>query len=93
MQWGGLSSEEQDEAVMLEAAMFGSLPEDVAARFRYPTVAGGVVEETDLSDNGGLRNYPRPAPLPPSPTVIAQRLLREQQVMKGFTNICRVFVL
>ncbi|KAI5070016.1 hypothetical protein GOP47_0014359 [Adiantum capillus-veneris] len=78
-EWGGLSSEEQHDAVMLEAAMFGSLPEDVAARFRYPLTGGRVVEDADLSDDGGLPNYPRPPQQPPSPSVIAQRLLREQQ--------------
>lgn len=78
-EWGGLSSEEQHEAVMLEAAMFGSVPEEVAARFRYPLTGGRVVEDADLSDDGGLPNYPRPAQQPLSPSVIAQRLLREQQ--------------
>ncbi|KAH7415318.1 hypothetical protein KP509_14G037500 [Ceratopteris richardii] len=72
MQWGGLSSEEQDESVMLEAAMFGTLPEGLAARFRFP------VADADLSDNG-LPSYTRPVQQPTSPSVIAQRLLREQQ--------------
>ncbi|MCO5553221.1 hypothetical protein L7F22_006742 [Adiantum nelumboides] len=79
-EWGGLSSEEQHEAVMLEAAMFGSLPEDVAARFHYPLTGGRMVEDADLSDDGGgLPNYPRLPQQPPSPSMIAQRLLREQQ--------------
>uniref|UniRef100_A0A0E0LXM6 UBX domain-containing protein n=1 Tax=Oryza punctata TaxID=4537 RepID=A0A0E0LXM6_ORYPU len=63
--WGGISSEEHDEAIMLEAAMFGGIPGRAAYPFslpyhrnssRYPTVAH-----------------------PPSPTLTAQRLLREQQ--------------
>uniref|UniRef100_A0A0E0ENN0 UBX domain-containing protein n=1 Tax=Oryza meridionalis TaxID=40149 RepID=A0A0E0ENN0_9ORYZ len=63
--WGGISSEEHDEAVMLEAAMFGGIPGRAAYPFslpyhqnssRYPTVAH-----------------------PPSPTLTAQRLLWEQQ--------------
>ncbi|ERN19348.1 plant UBX domain-containing protein 8 isoform X1 [Amborella trichopoda] len=55
-EWGGISSEEHDEAVMLEAAMFG-VPEDAGYRF----------------------SYPRRIVRPPSPTLAAQRLLREQQ--------------
>eukprot|EP00250_Pteridium_aquilinum_P007065 c16859_g1_i1 orf=207-2174(+) len=80
-EWGGLSSEEQEEAVMLEAAMFGSLPEDAAPRFRLPSVVGGIIEGTDgdLLDNSGSRNYIRPIEQLPSSTVIAQRRLREQQ--------------
>ncbi|OEL31245.1 Plant UBX domain-containing protein 8, partial [Dichanthelium oligosanthes] len=57
--WGGISSEEHDEAVMLEAAMFGGIP------FSFPT-------------RGRSSHYPRVA-RPPSPTLTAQRLLREQQ--------------
>ncbi|KAK9147749.1 hypothetical protein Scep_006506 [Stephania cephalantha] len=59
-EWGGISSEEHDEAVMLEAALFGGIPEGAAYRFRPE------------------RNM-RPAPRPPSPTLTAQRLIREQQ--------------
>ncbi|KAK9103400.1 hypothetical protein Sjap_020654 [Stephania japonica] len=59
-EWGGISSEEHDEAVMLEAALFGGIPEGAAYRF------------------GPERNM-RPAPRPPSPTLTAQRLIREQQ--------------
>ncbi|KAJ8477499.1 hypothetical protein OPV22_021226 [Ensete ventricosum] len=57
-EWGGISSEEHDEAVMLEAAMFGGIPDGTSYRFGYP---------------------PRQMPRPPSPTLTAQRLLREQQ--------------
>ncbi|KAF5196532.1 Uba-like protein, partial [Thalictrum thalictroides] len=32
---GGISSEEHDEAVMLEAALFGGIPEGTAYRFGY----------------------------------------------------------
>ncbi|KAJ4976437.1 hypothetical protein NE237_001543 [Protea cynaroides] len=59
-EWGGISSEEHDEAVMLEAALFGRIPEGAAYCF----------------DAG---SYPRRMPRPPSPTLAAQRLLREQQ--------------
>ena len=79
LQWGVLTSEEQEEAVMLEAAIFGTLPEDAARRFRYPSIMNTVDEDGRL-DEGGFHNYGRPVQQPPSPTVIAQRLLREQQV-------------
>ncbi|KAL5727665.1 hypothetical protein ACHQM5_000834 [Ranunculus cassubicifolius] len=71
-EWGGISSEEHDEAVMLEAALFGGIPETTAYRFGYPTQERN---QTDLDRD----YYPRPAPRPPSPTLEAQRLLREQQ--------------
>ncbi|KAG6534191.1 hypothetical protein ZIOFF_008076 [Zingiber officinale] len=56
--WGGISSQEHDEAVMLEAAMFGGIPDERGFQFEYPA---------------------RQIPRPPSPTLMAQRLLREQQ--------------
>ncbi|KAL6661926.1 hypothetical protein ACP70R_001310 [Stipagrostis hirtigluma subsp. patula] len=64
-EWGGISSEEHDEAVMLEAAMFGGIPEGAAYPFSFPA-------------RGSSAHYPRVA-RPPSPTLTAQRLLREQQ--------------
>ncbi|KAG8048165.1 hypothetical protein GUJ93_ZPchr0008g12458 [Zizania palustris] len=64
-EWGGISSEEHDEAVMLEAAMFGGIPEGAAYPFSLPS-------------NGNSSCYPS-AVHPPSPTLTAQRLLREQQ--------------
>ncbi|OVA14152.1 UBX [Macleaya cordata] len=60
-EWGGISSEEHDEAVMLEAALFGGIPEGTAYNF------------------ANVGRHPRPVPRPPSPTLTAQRLLREQQ--------------
>ncbi|VAI86693.1 unnamed protein product [Triticum turgidum subsp. durum] len=65
-EWGGISSEEHDEAVMLEAAMFGGIPEHTEYPFPLPS-------------HGISTGYPRIAH-PPSPTLTAQRLLREQQV-------------
>ncbi|XP_042478267.1 plant UBX domain-containing protein 8-like isoform X2 [Macadamia integrifolia] len=59
-EWGGISSEEHDEAVMLEAALFGRIPEGTAYRF-------------------DVGSFPFRTPRPPSPTLAAQRLLREQQ--------------
>ncbi|XP_010455587.1 PREDICTED: plant UBX domain-containing protein 8-like [Camelina sativa] len=61
-EWGGISSEEHDEAVMLEAAMFGGIPE---TGYNPPLPF--------------LPPQPRAQPPPPSPSLTAQRLIREQQ--------------
>ncbi|KAJ6802138.1 plant UBX domain-containing protein 8 [Iris pallida] len=71
-EWGGISSEEHDEAVMIEAAMFGGIPEGSSYNFAYPP----HVLQSGSDRNSNL--YPR-VPRPPSPTLTAQRLLREQQ--------------
>ncbi|KAJ4835066.1 hypothetical protein Tsubulata_028836 [Turnera subulata] len=68
-EWGGISSEEHDEAVMLEAAMFGGVPEQPG--YRIPHAPHEFMQSRDL--------YPRPTPRPPSPSLQAQRLIREQQ--------------
>ncbi|KAI4327009.1 hypothetical protein L6164_019514 [Bauhinia variegata] len=68
-EWGGISSVEHDEAVMLEAAMFGGIPEGTGYRFPY--------SPHEFMQTRG--SYPWPAPLPPSPSLAAQRLIREQQ--------------
>ncbi|XP_048612772.1 plant UBX domain-containing protein 8-like isoform X3 [Brassica napus] len=57
-EWGGISSEEHDEAVMLEAAMFGGIPE---------------------TGYNHLPFLPPQQRAPPSPSLTAQRLIREQQ--------------
>ncbi|XP_008800798.1 plant UBX domain-containing protein 8-like [Phoenix dactylifera] len=72
-EWGGISSEEHDEAVMLEAAMFGGIPEVASYHFAYPS---HQVMQTGSDQSSTF--YPR-IPRPPSPTLMAQRLLREQQ--------------
>ncbi|KAL6859387.1 hypothetical protein ACP4OV_017646 [Aristida adscensionis] len=64
-EWGGISSEEHDEALMLEAAMFGSYPEGAAYPFSLP-IRGSSTHSPCVAH-------------PPSPTLTAQRLLREQQ--------------
>ncbi|CAI0414289.1 unnamed protein product [Linum tenue] len=69
-EWGGISSEEHDEAVMLEAAMFGGIPE--ASGYQYPYAPHQFMQR-----EGGP--YHRPAPRPPSPSLQAQRSIREQQ--------------
>ncbi|KAL6004543.1 hypothetical protein ACLOJK_005098 [Asimina triloba] len=70
--WGGISSEEHDEAIMLEAALFGGIPEGATYHFPYPN----QVPETSSNRNA---DFHWPVPSPPSPTLTAQRLLREQQ--------------
>nr|ABG73442.1 UBX domain-containing protein [Oryza brachyantha] len=63
--WGGISSEEHDEAVMLEAAMFGGIPEGPRYPFSMPSHRSSSL-------------YPR-VEHAPSPALTEQRLLREQQ--------------
>ncbi|XP_022143470.1 plant UBX domain-containing protein 8-like isoform X2 [Momordica charantia] len=67
-EWGGISSEEHDEAVMLEAALFGG---SEGSSYRFPSAPH------DFMRNQG--SYIQPAPRPPSPSLVAQRLIREQQ--------------
>ncbi|XP_006660864.1 plant UBX domain-containing protein 8 [Oryza brachyantha] len=64
-EWGGISSEEHDEAVMLEAAMFGGIPEGPRYPFSMPSHRSSSL-------------YPR-VEHAPSPALTEQRLLREQQ--------------
>ncbi|XP_050377305.1 plant UBX domain-containing protein 8 [Argentina anserina] len=68
-EWGGMSSQEHDEAVMLEAAMFGGIPEGSGYRIPY---APHQFMRPAVS-------YPLPVPRPPSPSLTAQRMIREQQ--------------
>jgi len=68
-EWGGISSEEHDEAVMLEAAMFGGIPEGTGYRFAY-------APHQFMEAEGP---YPQRMPRPPSPSLAAQRMIREQQ--------------
>ncbi|XVF13196.1 hypothetical protein REPUB_Repub08aG0187300 [Reevesia pubescens] len=67
-EWGGISSVEHDEAVMLEAAMFGGIPES-GYRFAYAPHQFMRPEGSNPWHN----------PRPPSPSLAAQRLIREQQ--------------
>lgn len=84
LQWGGLSSEEHDEAVMLEAALFGGLPERGGLGLPFHARRGIHNDMLDALGGEGanlLDPFSRRAfPQPPSPTVVAQRLIREQQV-------------
>ncbi|KAE8722514.1 phosphatidylinositol glycan anchor biosynthesis class U protein-like [Hibiscus syriacus] len=67
-EWGGISSVEHDEAVMLEAAMFGGVPEN---GYRFPYAPHQFIRPEGSN--------PWHTPRPPSPSLAAQRLIREQQ--------------
>ncbi|XP_052209943.1 plant UBX domain-containing protein 8-like isoform X2 [Diospyros lotus] len=73
-EWGGISSEEHDEAIMLEAALFGGIPE--GSRYHFPHGPHQLMHN-DLDRTSDL--YPQRVPRPPSPGLAAQRLIREQQ--------------
>ena len=75
--WGGISSEEHDEAVMLEAAMFGGIPGG-GAGYREPYATRSRTQNS-MNRIGGP--YQRQAPRPPSPSRTVQRLIRTQQVI------------
>ncbi|XP_057763897.1 plant UBX domain-containing protein 8-like [Salvia miltiorrhiza] len=73
-EWGGISSVEHDEAVMLEAAMFGGVPEGIGYHFPH---APHRMMQNGL--HGDVGPNPWSIPRPPSPSLTAQRLIREQQ--------------
>ncbi|CAM6005541.1 unnamed protein product [Sphagnum balticum] len=81
-EWGGISSEEHDEAIMLEAALFGGLPRfgssDVRLPFQPHQSDDGVIN-ADTSNCFDIFDTGRPFQLPPSPSVVEQRRLREEQ--------------
>ncbi|KAL3619329.1 hypothetical protein CASFOL_036899 [Castilleja foliolosa] len=64
--WGDISLEEHDEAVMLEAAIFG-----------FDAYAPHHLMQNVISTS--LGPHPRRTPRPPSPFLTTQRLIREQQ--------------
>lgn len=64
---------EHDEAVMLEAALFGGIPEGSS----YVPYAPHQYMQNGFDGTG---TYARRDPRPPSPSLTAQRLIREQQV-------------
>ncbi|KAK3005502.1 hypothetical protein RJ639_016061 [Escallonia herrerae] len=73
-EWGGISSQEHDEAVMLEAALFGGIPE--ASGYRVPYAPHQFMQD-GLDRTVGPN--PWRMPRPPSPSLTAQRQIREQQ--------------
>lgn len=68
---------EHDEAVMLEAAIFGGIPEGSSYHAPYAPHAPHQYMQNGLDGTG---TYARRVPRPPSPSLTAQRLIREQQV-------------
>lgn len=68
-EWGGISSEEHDEALMLEAAMFGEVPQRSGYNNPY----------LPHQDMRSATNIAWRAPRPSSPGLTSQRSIREQQ--------------
>lgn len=66
---------ERDEAVMLEAALFGGIHEGSGYQVPY---APHQFMQNGL--DGTVDPYAQWMPRPPSPSLTAQRLIREQQV-------------
>lgn len=75
LKWGGMSSLEHDEAVMLEAAIFGGIPEGTG--YRLPSAPRQPIQN---GADGPMGPYQWRMPRAPSPSLVEQRLLREQQV-------------
>ncbi|KAK4338373.1 hypothetical protein RND71_042860 [Anisodus tanguticus] len=73
-EWGGMSSLEHDEAVMLEAALFGGIPEGTG--YCLPSAPHQPIQNGADEPMGPYQWH---MPRPPSPSLVAQRLLREQQ--------------
>ncbi|KAL6511296.1 hypothetical protein OROHE_020520 [Orobanche hederae] len=73
IKWCGISSVEHDEAVMLEAATFGGVPEEIG----YQLPLAHWMMQNGL--HGDVGTNPWSVPRPPSPSFTAQRLIREQQ--------------
>ncbi|CAI9780763.1 unnamed protein product [Fraxinus pennsylvanica] len=72
--WGGISSEEHDETVMLKAAMFGGIPKRSGYHIPYAP--------HQLLQNGldrPMDPYPRHMPRPAAHSLTAQRLIWEHQ--------------
>lgn len=66
---------EQNEAVMLENALFGGGAQEIPYHVPYEP---HQVMQNEFGDVVG--RFPRQMPRPPSPSLTSQRLIREQQV-------------
>lgn len=71
-EWGGISSEERDAAVGLEATFFSGISEGASYRFPYTPH-----QQTSLDNTAGP-NF-QAVPGPPSPSLSEQQLLGQEQ--------------
>ncbi|KAL0408337.1 UNVERIFIED_CONTAM: Plant UBX domain-containing protein 8 [Sesamum radiatum] len=81
-EWGGISSEEHDEALMLEAAMFGGIPD--GGGYRFPHASHQLIQNGSGTSMGLFSGR---TARPPSPSLVAQRLIREQQDDEYFASL------
>ncbi|GAV85587.1 UBX domain-containing protein/UIM domain-containing protein [Cephalotus follicularis] len=79
-EFGGISRNELNEAVMLEAAFFGEPPEGSSYRFAHES-------HFPSSADKSVAHNPHPVPRSPPPSLTAQRLLREQQNVEYLTSL------
>ncbi|XP_030932478.1 plant UBX domain-containing protein 9-like isoform X2 [Quercus lobata] len=71
--WGGISLEELDDAAMIEAALFGKIPEGTSNHYQHaPNMQSG--QDRSSSSHS--------VPHPPSPFLTEQQSLREQQELE-----------
>ncbi|KAM3746435.1 hypothetical protein ACB098_06G202200 [Castanea mollissima] len=68
--WGGISLEELDDAAMIEAALFGQIPEGTSNHFQHALNMQSGQDRSSPSHS---------VPHPPSPFLTEQQSLREQQ--------------
>ncbi|XP_024018229.1 plant UBX domain-containing protein 9 isoform X2 [Morus notabilis] len=79
-EWGGISSKELDEALMLETALFSEISEGTSNRSLIATQLQSGLEKRTIPD---LQPTPHPS-LQPLP---ASRLLKEQQDMEYLASL------
>ncbi|XP_038684278.1 plant UBX domain-containing protein 9 isoform X2 [Tripterygium wilfordii] len=72
MKWGGISSSELDEAMMLEAALFGQIPEAASNQVQNVSTPQSTSDRNADPDS-------RPVPNQQSPLLTEQWLVRAQQ--------------
>nr|XP_023874067.1 plant UBX domain-containing protein 9-like isoform X2 [Quercus suber]POF27293.1 plant ubx domain-containing protein 9 [Quercus suber] len=71
--WGGISLEELDDAAMIEAALFGKIPEGTSNHFQHAP---------DMKSGQDRSSSSHSVPHPPSPFLTEQQSLREQQELE-----------
>ncbi|KAJ8767673.1 hypothetical protein K2173_018231 [Erythroxylum novogranatense] len=70
LKWGGISSKEHDEAVMLKAAMFGRIPEGTRTSYHFHFPSHLFMQP--------VVPYAGHVPHPPSPSLQTQRLIQKE---------------